>query len=303
MNVRTGLLLMVLGALLPMSVYAQPSGPAVAGDTRSEVRAHLYHFDNFLHSTTPASEIDVMAYGAEYRIAHTLAQQPVDLYAHANVIHYDESGIDTSFGGRLGAVLDRDRHYLNGYVDHQENRPSFEVGNVFGRADATSFGVDYGFRLTPDWELGAGALLQQQSFQDETRDNDYQRLGASVRYRGFNRYISPEIGFHSATRDVNDANESYDEDDVYLQLYSLPSDDLYLSLRYLHRDRSYSTGDVDHRNFGRAEDRGSWTLVVDWTQTARLSWLLYASTEDVDASRPGGDFGTGVILFGPKLRL
>lgn len=302
MNSRSGLLL-ALCLLAPVPMAAQPSGPATPGAMRSELRLQLYHFDNFMHATTPAAEIDVTAYGAEYRVARGLETRPVDLYGHANVVHYDESGIDTSFGGRLGGVLAGERHYLNAYLDHQENRPSFEVGDVFGRADSTSLAADYNFRLTPDWQLGAEGLLQRQSFQDNNRDNEYQRVGASVRYRGFGWYVSPEIGFTTARRSVEDAQQSYDEDDWYVQVYSLPAESVYLSLRYLHRDRSYTTGDPASSNFGRSEDRGAWTFVVDWTMTPRLSWLLYYSTMDVDSTRTGGDFDTGLVLFGPRFRL
>jgi hypothetical protein len=291
------------GLLVTVTALAQPSGPATPGTFRSELRLQLLQFDNFLHSTSPADEMDVTAFAAEYRVAQRLREQPVDLYGHLNLIHYDQSGIDTSFGGRIGGVLQGNRHFLNGYLDHQENRPSFEVGDVFGRADTTNLVVDYSIRLTPDWQLGADGILQQQSFQDRERNNDYNRLGASVRYRGFGRLFSPSIGFYDARRSVRNPNESYDESAWYVQLYSLPRNNLYLSLRYLHRDRDYLTTDPSSRNFGRAEDRGSWTFVVDWRTSERLAWLLYYSTEDVDTTRPGGDFRTGFLMFGPKIRL
>lgn len=290
----------LLFATLPMS--AQPRGRSTPGSFRSEMRLQGYYFDNFFHSARPADEENVTALGAELRAAFRPGQQPLEVFGHVGATKYGVDEASNSYGARIGTSFDDERHEWIVFLDHAENRPSFEVANTFARADVTTLAGEYSYRLSKDWEVGGETALQRQTYDVESdRENSYKAIGANVRYRGFGYRIAPEAGILLSNRAVDDEEESYDSFDKYLQVAYIPTmegDPLYVSLRYRMRDRSYTIGDRASSNFGREENRGDWTALVDYRLVENVNVWVYFSTETIDSSLPSRDFNTGLLLTG-----
>lgn len=283
-------------------LLAQPRGTSEPGAYRSEMRVQAYYFDNFFYSTNPAEQDDETAVGVEVRAAWRPGPRPLEIFGQLSGVKYSVERASDSFGARLGAAFDDEVHSWTAFIDQAENRPSFEVGNTFARADVTTLAGEYGYRFHEDWEAAGEAAYERQSYDVDTdRENNYYAVGGSVRYRGFGWRVTPEAGLIASRRNVRDEEESYESLDPYIQatyMPVLPDNPLWLSLRYRHRSRSYTIDDPLSRNFGRDESRGSWTLVADLKMTENLALWSYFSTESVDSSLPAGDFDVGVLILG-----
>lgn len=289
----------VILLLIAAPLSAQPAGTSQPGGFRHDARVQLYLFDNFFHSSNPATEQDVLGLGAEYRAAWRPAQRPMEVFGHVNVLEYDESGLETAFGVRLGLQEDGARHDWRAYLDQSENRPSFDVRNTFATTDRTTLFGGYGFDVTPSWQLGADVTLEQQRFENNpTRENEFAGIGANVRYKGFGWRIVPMAGVAIGDRSVEDENESYDDRSWILGIEYIPIDPLYLSASYRDTLRDYGTGDPSSFNFGREEDRQQWEVIASYRTSQRISLSLYYLREGVDVPLTGENFDTQLVLFG-----
>lgn len=268
--------------------------------TRFELRLQGYHFDNFFQAGDSALEEDIQAGGAELRLATRLSRvHPVDAYVRGNYLVYDDDRLDRTWGGRVGLQQNGRVHSFDAHVDRQLDRPTFDVGDQFARADIATFSGSYSNRFHPSWQFGVNGLHSDESFElAPEKDSDFTAGGATLRYRGFGSAFSPEIGFLAGDRNVVDPNEDYRQNDYVLQIRSAPVRPLYLSLRYRHRERDYRIDDPDARNFGRDDERRQWALTAELATGSVVRWTLYATHEDVDSTRPSRDFDTSLILLG-----
>jgi hypothetical protein len=290
---RVALITLMLFAL---PLLGQPRPRGVDG-FRSEIRLQGFHFGNFFQATDSALEEDVRASGLEYRGAWRPQNSPTDFYGHASYLNY--SGLDRkdSYAARLGLAHFGRVHEFNAFADRAENRASFDVGDTTALANVTTFAANYGFRITPDWQLGAEGIHERQRFNIATgRENEYNAFGGSVRYRGFGRMFSPEVGFLRGNRDVRDERESYDEKTWYARAIMNPTSRVYMSVRYRDRTRDYRVTDPSAGNFGRSDDRGQWTVNLVYQFTDRVGASLYYSQEDVISTRAGRDFDTDFFV-------
>jgi hypothetical protein len=277
------------------SVYAQPHGTSKPGESRSELKILGYHFDNFFQVTSPLPETNVNALASEYRFAYRPTASPTELFAHVNVIDYNASGLSTSYGARFGVNHVGKNDDFKVFVDRQQHRPSFEVGNTFGQANQTMLSAEYDHHFG-DWQLGGEGQRQMQRFPaDSRRNNDYNELGLRGRYKGFGWHWTPEAGAWDGKRTVNLATETYRETGFYAQLAYIPTPNAYFSLQLFNRRRDYS-------NVSRVENRPGLSAVIDIKSSPRLSWLVYYSRERVRSSVPNNHFTDDLIIFGPEIR-
>lgn len=287
--------LALIAALVATSAYAQPHGTSKPGESRSELKLLGYHFDNFFQVTSPAPATNVNALASEYRFAYRPTASPTEVFAHVNFIDYNANGLSTSYGARLGANYVGKNDDFKVFADRQQHRPSFEVGNTFGQANQTMLSAEYDHHFG-DWQLGGEGQRQMQRFPaDARRNNDYNELGLTARYKGFGWQFTPEAGVWDGKRTVNDANETYRETGFYVQAAYIPTPNVYLSLQLFDRKRDYS-------NVARSEKRPGLSGVVDFKTSPRLSWLIYYSIERVRSSLPNNDFNDDLIIFGPEFR-
>ena len=293
---------LLLAGFFALPGFAQESGRSEDRSTEarlsSELRLNAWQFDNFFQASDSASERDINALGAELRFARATDRGWAP-YFRANYLDYDDEALEASYGGRVGARLASRPHSFEIYLDHQLDRPTFDIGDVFDTADVTTLVAEYGFRFMRNWELGVHGEMQQQSFNELTvKDNEFTGAGASLRYRGFGSVFSPEVGYVMGEREVDDPTETYDQTETYLQIRSAPTEALYLSARYRMREREYTTGALASTNFEREDDRDQISLTADWRLMPRLTLNLYYATEDAASTRVEREFETQTALVG-----
>lgn len=265
------------------------------------VRAQGLFFGNFFQATGGREEEDVAALlgevGTSVRLTDALAT-----YASFNYLKYEDEGLDSSHGFRLGLRGEARPHAFDVNYDQQMDRPTFDVGDVFDRADVRRIAGEYSNRVTSRWQVTLDAEAEEQEFDlTPARDNDFAGLGAAIRYRGWRRF-SPEIGYRVGDRDVTDSTQSYDQTDLYLQVRSPLSPAVYASARIRSRAREYSTENTSSSNFGREDDRIQLSGYADVRLREPLTLNLYGSWEDVDSNLPGRDFSATLFAAGLTYR-
>jgi hypothetical protein len=280
---------------------AQP--PAPEPRVRGSVRLAGLYFDNFFQATTGLPEEHVFGASLEGRIDARLSNSGRWWgFLEGDYIRYD-SGFDPSRGIGGGLRWDARPHRLDVAARYLAGRPSREVGDEFDRADVFSLDGEYAYRLNDDVELIGLAELRHESYAlSPDKANDILSGGAAVRYRGFGRIFSPELGLRRGGRDVVSDNEDYDQREIYLRVRSAPSEKLYLSVRLRHRKREYSVADSGASNFGREDIRKQLAVGADWRQNDTVQWNLYYTLEDSASSRPTGDFATSMLSLGVTFR-
>ena len=301
---RTTLLLAALLAL-PAGAAAQlgEEEPSAPGDPapryRLEARFGALMFDNFFQAPAGAPEESVDAGRVEARLSAPLGREgALSGYGRLRDTAYG-SGLDDSPGATAGLRWDGERHQAEVYLDYERDRPSFDVGDGFERADTLTMAGEYSWRPVRDWQLSALGEVQDQEFAvTRGRDNRLAAAGAAVRYRGWGYLISPEIGVTVGARDADDPNEDHDQDDYWLKLRSIPAPPVYLSLRYRYRVRDYTVGSPAATNFGREDTRRQWTLAADVDTVEWLTVNLYYAYEDADSTKPSRRYETQLLGVG-----
>lgn len=298
MRSRLSLFVVAVAFCATRPLIAQPLGRQGAGPLRQELRFESMLFGNFYQATAGSGlEEDVRGTGVEYRAAYRTWKN-TDVYGHLNFITFDEKGKKNTYGGRLGIQYDGERQEFNAYVDHGENRSTFDIVGVTDTGDVTTFGAEYSVRVTDDWQVGAELEHDSQRFQvTHTRENDATEVGVNVRYRGFGYKFMPELGYATGSRDVNDATENYDDSYWYVQAVSSPTKRLYLSLAYRDNTREYTTRDITSSKFNADETRGQWTASGSFRATNQVAYILYYTYEKTDSSRPNHNFNTNFLLL------
>jgi hypothetical protein len=262
----------------------------------SWIRGQGFLFQNFFQASEGEVEEDVTALQGEIGTAFKVSPaRPLEVYGSLNYLRYDDEGLDTSQGFRVGARSAGNPHLFDVFFDQQKDRPTFDVGDVFDRADVGRLYGEYGYRVTRDWQVTVRGESERQKFDlTPLRDNDFLGFGGSVRHRG-SRVFSPEIGYHAGRRDVDDETESYDQRDLFFQVRSALTPAIYWSARYRYRTREYI-------NRIREDDRNQISGYVDFKILPPLSLTLYGSWEDVDSNLEGRDFDTNMIMAGLTYR-
>ena len=269
---------------------------------RTEIRLNGLFFDNLFQAPDGQPQEDVKGLQAEGRLEGSLgATAAWKGYGRASYTDYD-SGLDPSETLGLGIQGGSRVHRLDLYAEYANDRPSIDL-DVFDQADVGRLTATYDFRPVDDWQFsGLGTLEQQRYAHAAGRDNQFWSAGAAVRFRGFGPGFSPEAGWATGNRDVDTANESYDQDEWWVRVISEPADALYLALRYRVRQRDYTVGDPLASNFGRSDDRPQWSVTGAYRTGEHLSWNLYWARESSSSSRPGIDFTTQLLVVGAGWR-
>lgn len=254
------------------------------------VRGNGHLYENFFQAPDDAAEEDVSALmgevGGSFRFANAMRA-----YASANYLRYDDEALDSSTGVRAGVRMDGRPHAFDVFAEQLFDRPTFDVGDEFDRADIRTIGGEYAYRFARDWQVSIDGELQKQEYDLTTiRDNEFTALGAAVRWRGM-RIFSPEIGFRSGARDVQQEDLGYDQREAYLQIRSSVTPRLYLSSRFRDRRREY-------HDAAREDTRRQLTLSADYRLTPTLTITLYGAHEDVDTNLPNRDFTTRLWIAG-----
>lgn len=267
------------------------------------VRAQGLLFGNFFQATGGREEEDVSALLGEVGTSLRLTRSgSLAAYGSVNYLGYQDEGLDSSHGFRVGVRGEARPHAFDVYYDQQMDRPTFDVGDVFDRADVRRLAGEYSNRITRRWQVTLDAEAEEQNFDlSPNRDNEFVGAGAAIRYRGWRKF-SPELGYRAGEREVNDPTQTYDQSDLYLQIRSPISPAVYASVRIRSREREYSTENPSSSNFGRADDRLQLSGYADVRLRDPLILNLYGSWEEVDSNLAGRDFTTTLFAAGLTYR-
>ena len=277
--------------------------PAAAQEDPLRFRASLAaaRHDNFFQAPEGELERDVDTLTGQVRMDWRLPGQRSEgddrLYAAIQASSW--SGLGDPFSVRVGFAGEHAPHGFDVFAEAILDRPTADFEDEVSVADMLRLNGEYSYRLSRAWELKGLGVLHRQTFEAVPgNDNDLYSLGAAARYRGWGSRISPEVGVATARRDAESDDESFDEDEAWIQLRSAATPRLYLSLRYRLRERDYTVSFPGARNFGRADDRDQWTLSADWRAWERISVNLYYTLEDADSTRPSRSFEAQMLSLG-----
>lgn len=286
-------LLLALSALLvtSASLPAQPPPPWDDPVFDSEIRVNQFTFDNFFQVPDGEMARDVDMTRVEARLAARADESsPFSLYGRGRFDSYGED-LDEAWAAGVGAAWDTDAHDADLYLEYEQDRPVFDIGDEFDRANVVRLAGEYGWRFTEDWEATLlGEARQEEFAQTSSKDNDWLGGGVALRYRGFGYAFSPEVGAGLGGRDADDPNEDMDETEYWVKIRSLPTERLYLSARVRWRDREYSIDDPAADNFGREDDRMDWTVAADLQVFDWLGVNGYYYRQDADSTKPSRVF-------------
>lgn len=269
---------------------------------KTEIRLNGLFFDNLFQAPDGQPQEDVRALQVEGRLEGALgATGAWQGYGRASYTDYD-SGLDPSQTIVLGLRGGSRVHRLEVAAEYANDRPSVDL-DVVDQADVARLTGHYDLRPLDDWQFSLlGSLEQQRYARAAGRDNEFWSAAAALRYRGFGRGFSPEIGYGLGARDVDDPSQSYDQTEAWLRVISEPVEALYLALRYRLRQREYTVADALASNFGREDDRPQWSLTAAYRTGEHLLWNLYWAHESSDSSRAGVDFTTQTLVLGAGWR-
>lgn len=289
--------------IVAFSIFALAATLAAGQETTPrlewELGASAYRFDNFFQAPDGADEQDVDATRVGGRLGYQLQpDRPLVLYATADFTAYQDD-LDDSTSVGAGLESEAGRHAWHLGLLNRWDQPVFDVGDEFDRADVLQARGSYGYRLTDAWEVsGLGEWTRQEFDLTPSKDNDRYSAGGAIRYRGWGYGFSPEVGLEIGERDAQDPDEDHDQRDIWLKLRSAPTPALYLSLRYRYRTRDYSIDDPLAGNFGREDDRISWTLSARYRLTRWLALDLYYDYLDADSTKSSRIFTTQIFSLG-----
>lgn len=268
----------------------------------SEIRLNAFQFDNFFQAPEGVPEEEVTLTRVEGRLSARPSEgSPFDLYTRARFDSYSED-LDEAWAAGVGTRYQGRTREADVFLEYEQDRPVFDVGDEFDRANVLRLTGEHAWHLTGDWQVTALGEFRQEEF-DRTagKDNEFLGGGAAVRYRGWGYRLSPEIGAEWGSRDADAANEDHDQRDLWVKLRSVPVDGLYVSLRYRYRTREYTVASPAASNFDREDDRRSWTLAVDYALTGWLGINGYLDYQDADSTKESRIFETTLAGVGVTL--
>lgn len=291
----------LFAAFLVASGGAAPAQPPPWEDPvfGSELRVNAFRFDNFFQAPEGVPEEEVDLTRVEGRLSVKPAEgSPFDLYTRARFDSYSED-LDEAWAVGVGTRYETRRREADVFLEYEQDRPVFDVGDEFERANVLRLSGEHAWHLTEDWQVTALGEFRQEEFeQTATKDNDFLEGGAALRYRGWGYDLSPEIGAQWGSRDADDPNEDHDQRDLWIKLRSVPVEGLYVSLRYRYRFREYDAADPAASNFEREDDRRSWTLAADYALTGWLGLNAYVDYQDADSTKESRVFETTLAGVG-----
>jgi hypothetical protein len=273
------------------ALVVMPAAAASAQDEQrlsTQIRVNTAFHDNFFQASDEHGRRQVWSRTVSGRVTRRLQQErPLRLSWGVEHVTYDEIGSSPGLTG--GIRMAGGAGTLSLSAAYAWDRPRFDVGDTFERADVIGFTAVYGRRLPLGLEaIGSGEFRREFYRFVRLRDSDAYEVAGAVRWRGLGRLFSPEFGTTTGRRTTGSPNENYDETEIYSRLRSAPLPALYLSLRYRHRLRGYSTTDDAARNFARRDRRRGITASVDVSLMTRLALNCITRARTLDRAGPAG---------------
>jgi cellulose synthase/poly-beta-1,6-N-acetylglucosamine synthase-like glycosyltransferase len=296
---RHGLLAIVFAAAL--SAGAAPAAAQNTLPVDAEVRFNASVNDNFFQAATNAPGDTVWARAFEARIARQGQRGETIPFGRFELVSY--SGLDPASALIGGVTRDGARTAYAVQGGFQLNRPRFDVGDEFERADIVGMDAEYGRRVSPELEIKALGQWFHEAYEVKpVKNNHVVNVGGAVRFRGFGSGFSPEAGWLWGRRAASDGNEDYGQRQLYVQVRSSAVPSTYLSVRFRRRLRDYSTDLSRESNFGREDRRNQWTVYGDVTLTPHVIVNLSYWHERANSTRAGRGFDAQAFGLGMTYR-
>jgi hypothetical protein len=316
----TGFWVLLLVGTTPLNAQ-EPSEPASRGGVRPTLDLSGMRFDNFFQAPAGQPQTTVHAGSARVRLADDfLGSLEGEVYLDGRLTVFGEFKPTSGAGG--GAVLNRWNQRLDISLGHDWWLPRLDVGDGVGRADVGTVHGAYSVRMGRFLELSALGTARLERFlieegdvpvpdvggngesqpPEKWLDHTFVETGGTARTRIFGRYFSPEVGMTRGSPRGWDAERTYEQSQVHVQIRSRPARRLYLSGRYRVRERQYPGAPPGSRNFERLDRRQQLTVTADFATTRSVSWILYYAHDASDRTpgRPGG--GSRTDLAEPHRR-
>ena len=284
-------------------ILALGSRTAMAGEWEGQVDFGSSFVDNFFQAPDDQPKLQVTATSLRARLTRHIDTTSGRVKTYADILGNVYDVFDSN--GRLGGGLNYSRgpHGLEGSLAYYWNRPSFDVGDEFDKADGVLVSARYSYRTASDFQLNAaGSVLRERYESRAGNDNTLPSASGSVRYRGFGYGFSPEVGVTWSWRNTDDPNSSYSQRDLFIKVRSLLGRRVYLTGRYRYRSRDYSTENIEASNFGREDTRQQLTLSANVRTGKRLTWNVYYALQDVDSTLERRIFDRQLLRLGLTIR-
>lgn len=261
----------------------------------ARVKVGSLKFDNYFQAPEDEPEEEVQATSADLRLMWRLGTTSLlKSYVQLQRVEYETLPATSAYA--LGFRLDGERHYLDLFSRKETNRGALDIGDDFEEAEILRHHVGYSLRFARTWEWSLEADFRDQDFDVSTeRDTELFETETALRYRGFGRSFSPEIGMRWGARDAVNDDYDYTENDLYLKLRFSPVRIFAFSVRVRDRSRDYDVRDPTARTFGRKDSRRQWTVSADLLLRRNLAFTLYYDNVDGDSSDPGRIFATQML--------
>src|SRR5205085_5256559 len=92
-------------------------------------------------------------------------------------------------------------------------------------------------------------------------------------------------------------DESYDEDDYYVDLTTEAIKPLWINVGYHTRGKNYSINNPEADNFGRADEGPRFTFTGAYRMNPKMVWTMYYSRDVTDSSVPSRSFNTSFMML------
>jgi hypothetical protein len=275
---------------------------------RVEARVKLFGtwYENYFRVPDDEPATTVNSLSVEGRVTLTLhRERRIKMYLQAIRENFQDVDILTSPTYSIGFRADGERHGFDAGFRYLEDREQLDIDDLAEPSDIYIYYGAYSLRFTEDWEWALDGELRDQRFPEPRRiDNSELYSGStSIRYRGWGRRFSPEIGYESRRREAVDPHDDYDETMPWIKLRFSPFPTLTASLRFRDREREYSTGDPDDSNFRRVDERDEWTLRADWVLGRRLALNLEAERLESRSTRESRNFTSDTLVLGTTIKV
>jgi hypothetical protein len=295
MAVLAGLAIAALGHPRDAAAQAARTGPS------GHVRMGGMFHENFFQLPSDVPRQDVWA-----RFVEVTFEDPVEpdgasrIFLRVDLMQFASMGI--SPGASLGFRLDDETHSFNVTGTYEWNRPRLEIGDAVTPANVAGLGATYSYRGIPDFQITGMGRYYRDWLRDQPSNGRFDEIGGAVRYRGFGRAISPEVGYALGRRLTAIEGDEYEERTWFVTLRSSGVPRTYVTTRYRHRLREYTNVLPGSRNTGRVDRRHQVTTSVDVNLSQSLVWNFSLRFERALASRADRSFttlamGSGITML------
>lgn len=275
---------------------------------RVEARVKLFgtSYRNYFRVPDDEQETTVTSLSVEGRLTLTLhRERRIKLYLQAIREQFQDADILTSPTFSIGLRADGERHRFDTAFRYLKDREQLDIDDLAEPSDIYTYYGAYSLRFAEDWEWALEGERRDQRFPSprQAENSELYSGSTSVRYRGWGRKFSPEIGYERRQRAAVDPHDEYEENMPWAKLRFSPHDALTVSLRYRDRSRDYAIDDPADSNFGRRDERDEWTLRADWVVARRVALNLEAEHLVTESTREGRSFTSSLVTLGTTIKV